>query len=77
MRVSLSALKLDPVLPASAFAFNPPPGATESKGMDADLIRVGAAAPAFDVQTQSGARVSLASALKGHKALVLNFWFYG
>lgn len=70
-------LQFNPAIAADAFEFTPPPGAKESRGIDADLIKAGTVAPAFATTSASGLPVSLESALKGHKALVLNFWFYG
>ena len=45
--------------------------------LDGALIPVGAQAPGFSATTPWGDQISLASALQGKKALILNFWFYG
>ena len=37
---------------------------------------VGKAAPDFNLPLSRGGRLSLGDALKGKKAVLLNFWFY-
>jgi len=75
--VQYDQLQLNEPLEASLFAFKADPGVTESKGIEGDLLAVGATAPTFKAATAHGNAVSLVSSLKGHKALLLNFWFYG
>ncbi|HXG24256.1 MAG TPA: DUF2092 domain-containing protein [Chthonomonadales bacterium] len=77
---SLPNLKVGVDLTASAFAFKPPEGATEfnpNASMEAGLPPIGKEAPDFTLPTPTGGRVSLSEALKGKKALLVNFWFYG
>lgn len=77
---SLPNLKVGADLTASAFAFKPPEEATEfnpNASMEAGLLPVGKEAPNFTLPTPTGGRVSLTEALKGKKALLINFWFYG
>lgn len=70
-------------LPTSAFAYRPPATArvyvrdgAGMPGLLAPLIPVGQPAPDFDLETPSGGRISLKDALRGKKALLLNFWFH-
>lgn len=77
---SLPNLKAGADLTASTFAFKPPEGATEfnpNAPMEAGLLPVGKEAPNFTLPTPAGGQVSLTNALKGKKALLVNFWFYG
>jgi len=72
--------KLDPDLAPSAFAYTPPAGVKEfdpNEAMNRSLVPVGRQAPGFTLPTPAGGQLSLNSMLKGRKALVLNFWFYG
>lgn len=41
------------------------------------MVPVGKPAPAFTLEKASGGKVSLAQAVKGKKATIINFWFYG
>jgi hypothetical protein len=41
------------------------------------LLKVGDPAPEFALNMPDGKTMSLKEALKGQKALLLNFWFYG
>ena len=43
----------------------------------AELLAVGAVAPAFDLPTVGGAKMSLADLLKPTKVVLVNFWDYG
>lgn len=43
----------------------------------AELLAVGSVAPAFELPTVTGAKMSLASLLKPTKVVLLNFWDYG
>jgi thiol-disulfide isomerase/thioredoxin/outer membrane lipoprotein-sorting protein len=79
----LHNLQLDTELAAENFTL--PAGLTEAKAPGADglaaleakLLKVGAKAPAFNLATPSGGKLSLAQALKGKKAVLVNFWFIG
>lgn len=72
-------LKTDEQFKPEDFAWTPPPGA---KDLDKEksvsrILPVGAEPPEFSAKLLSGGEVSLKEALKGKKALLLNFWFYG
>jgi len=75
----LTNLKLNPPLTPAEFKFTPPPGAEEFTPPDfaGRLIPVGREAPAFTLPAPEGGKVSLTGLLKGRKALLVNFWFYG
>ena len=78
MNVDYSDLQLNSALDPDLFVFHPTPNMREFKGsMEENLVRVDRPAPTFVASTANGESVSLGSALKGHKALLLNFWFYG
>jgi outer membrane lipoprotein-sorting protein len=68
--VAATAFKWRP--PATAKAYQQPSLADFEK----KLVPVGKAAPDFNLPTPQGGRLSLGDALKGKKALLLNFWFY-
>lgn len=80
--IVLSNVQLDTELAAENFAL--PAGLEEAKapgaeGLDAlnaKLLKVGAKAPAFNLATPTGGKLSLAQALKGKKAVLVNFWFF-
>jgi outer membrane lipoprotein-sorting protein len=59
--------------PATAKLYAPPTLADYEKM----LVPVGMPAPSFDLSTPGGGRLSLENALKGKKAVLVNFWFYG
>ncbi|MDX1931727.1 MAG: DUF2092 domain-containing protein [Capsulimonadales bacterium] len=79
------------VTPAD-FTYTPPAGfrdqaevmkeqaANPSRGVPdymKNLVPVGKKAPAFSLPTPKGGTLSLARAMKGRKATIVNFWFYG
>src|SRR2546421_5932494 len=69
--VEYTDLQLGVPLDSELFAFHPGPDMHEmsaSGGMDANLLAVNSAAPAFTALTAFGDSVSLTSALRGHKA---------
>lgn len=81
--ITLANIQLDPELAAERFVL--PAGLEEAKapaggdGMDAlnaKLLKVGTTAPAFNLATPAGGKLSLAQALKGKKAVLVNFWFF-
>lgn len=80
--IQLSNLQLDTELAADTFAL--PAGLEEIKepsgggmaDLEAKLLKVGSKAPAFNLATPTGGKLSLAQALKGKKAVLVNFWFY-
>lgn len=53
---------------------SPPSGAQD---FEANLLKIGTKAPAFSVNNPKGGKISLAQAMKGKKATLVNFWFYG
>ncbi|WP_394794823.1 redoxin family protein [Armatimonas sp.] len=53
-----------------------PPGSSGMASLEAKLLKVGAKAPAFNLATPTGGKLSLAQALKGKKAVLVNFWFF-
>ena len=78
----LKNVKVDPPLADAAFAFAPPKGATLFKPPSLDdynknLLPVGSAAPRFALSSPTGGKVALDDILKGKKAVLVNFWFYG
>lgn len=69
----------------SAFAWNPPsdwtrqgpdPAAPQPEAAT-ELLGIGTVAPEFAAKTPSGGQTSLGSELRGHKAVLLAFWFSG
>jgi peroxiredoxin/outer membrane lipoprotein-sorting protein len=80
-------LKLDAGLTAKDFEWTPPAGwreltmnerpAPSQIDKTADLLNIGGKAPAFVLSTPSGGKASLAAAMKGKKATLVNFWSYG
>lgn len=73
---SMSNIKLNGSAEPSLFAFNPPKGVT-LWDPEAKLVAVGEPAPPFELTNPSSKeRFSLASALDGRKAVLVNFWFY-
>ena len=88
--MKLSDLVIDEPIADSVFALpegakvldpkdlpKPGSGAEAPKGEDpmaAQLVPIGKAAPAFNLKTPTGGKLSLASAVAGHKATLVNFW---
>ncbi|MEP0766021.1 MAG: hypothetical protein HRF45_05695 [Fimbriimonadia bacterium] len=72
-------LKLDAPMKPEQFAWKPPGDAKpyEAPNYEAKLLAVGSQAPEFKLKTPSGGELSLAEAIKGNKATLVNFWFYG
>jgi outer membrane lipoprotein-sorting protein len=72
-------IRLDAALTPKRFAWAPPAGWKEmSSGAPQDgLLKIGSKAPDFAVLTPSGKKLSLAQVMKGKKATLVNFWFYG
>lgn len=78
----LRNIKKNVPLADASFAYVPPRGATmpEQNSLDEynkKLLPVGSVAPNFALSAPAGGRVELAKALKGKKAVLVNFWFYG
>ncbi|HLV79120.1 MAG TPA: outer-membrane lipoprotein carrier protein LolA [Chthonomonadaceae bacterium] len=78
MVAALSNIKINPNVAVAEFQYTPPATAKlyTEPSVDANLVPVGKAAPAFSLPTPAGSHVSLADAGKGKKAIMVNFWFY-
>ena len=79
---ALTNIKRNAPLNDAAFAYVPPKDATlyEPPSLDAynkKLLPVGSVAPKFALSAPTGGRLELAEAIKGKKAVLVNFWFYG
>ena len=61
------------VLPKNATLFKQP----EQPDYTAKFVAVGKTAPVFAVPSPTGGSVSLADSAADHKAVLVNFWFYG
>ena len=75
----LKNVKLNAPLAAQSFAFTPPAGYRkfEPPNYDKSLLAVGTTAPEFQLARPGGERLALSESLKGKKAVLVNFWFYG
>lgn len=76
-----SGLRFDEPMADALFTFTPGKDYKEQEtggdSFEAKLLKVGSKAPNWTLKMPNGKMMSLAQALKGKKALVLNFWFYG
>jgi peroxiredoxin/outer membrane lipoprotein-sorting protein len=75
-------IQTDQPIDPDIFVFRPTEGMVERKtarpqDIEAGLLGVGKKAPDFTVPTMSGRTLSLKEALRGKKAVLLDFWFYG
>lgn len=82
MKMAFEDVKLDPGLTPKDFTWTPPQGWTEMNQPEApdytsNLLKMGSKAPAFALKTPAGTKMSLAKAMAGKKATLVNFWFYG
>jgi outer membrane lipoprotein-sorting protein len=81
MEAVFQNLKINPDIAADTFALTPPAGWTkqesQSGDLEASLLKVGTAAPAFTAKTATGQGTSLQALTKGKKGTLVNFWFYG
>ena len=82
--VEIQNLVLNPALTTGSFAVALPKNAKpyvqakpEADPYEAKLVAVGKPAPTFSLPNPKGGSVSLAEALRGNKAVLVNFWFYG
>jgi outer membrane lipoprotein-sorting protein len=73
----LKNIRLNTPLKAEQFAYAPPADFQVRKGPEESLLAVGTPAPDFNLPTPTGGRLGLSDALKGKKAVLVNFWFYG
>jgi thiol-disulfide isomerase/thioredoxin/outer membrane lipoprotein-sorting protein len=81
--IALANIQLDPELAAENFTLpagleeaKAPAGGDGMEALNAKLLKVGTTAPAFNLATPAGGKLSLAQALKGKKAVLVNFWFF-
>lgn len=74
---TLTKIVANPAIQTAVFAYNPPTGAARRPDpQEAQLLSVGQQGPAFELPTPQERLISLAAALKGKKAVLINFWFY-
>jgi thiol-disulfide isomerase/thioredoxin len=79
----LKKVKLNVPMTAALFAYTPPADFKNNTGgpeaeqtrMAADLLKEGTVAPEFRLSTPEGSELSLTTARKGKKAVLINFWF--
>ncbi len=76
---ALKNIRVGTPMTAASFAYAPPKTAKayEPPDFEAKLVPVGQKAPEFSLPTPTGGTLALADAVKGKKATVINFWFYG
>lgn len=79
LSAALANVKVGAPLTNASFAFKPPKTAKlyEEPDYNAKLVAVGTEAPKFSLPTPTGGHIALADALKGKKAVMVNFWFHG
>jgi outer membrane lipoprotein-sorting protein len=75
----LKNVRPNAMLADALFKWTPPKTAKayEAPDFEKSLIAVGKKAPDFDLSKPGGGRLALSSTLKGKKATLVNFWFYG
>lgn len=78
----LTNVKRNAPLTKAEFAYVPPKDAAQytppsPEEFNKKLLAVGSVAPRFVLSAPTGGRLELAEALKGKKAVLVNFWFYG
>jgi len=78
----LTNVKKNVPLTEAGFAYAPPKDAVvfeqpSLEEFNKKLLPVGSAAPRFALSAPTGGKVELAEVLKGKKAVLVNFWFYG
>ena len=79
--IALNNVQMNSELADAAFIY-PPPAVAKARSfptlddLNNKLLPVGSAAPRFALSTPAGSKISLADALKGKKAVLVNFWFY-
>jgi outer membrane lipoprotein-sorting protein len=75
----LTNVRTNQPLATASFAYTPPKTAKlqEEPDYESKLVPVGKEAPKFSLPTATGSHVELAEALKGKKAVLVNFWFHG
>jgi outer membrane lipoprotein-sorting protein len=77
--LALKNVRINPVISDTVFKWTPPKSAKlyEPPDFEKSLIAVGKAAPDFLLDQPGGGRLALSTAIKGKKATLVNFWFYG
>lgn len=77
--MALKNVRTNVKLNASLFRYTPPKTAKlyEPPNFEKSLLAAGQPAPDFDLQRPGGGRLALSDAIKGKKATLVNFWFYG
>lgn len=82
----ITDLRVWPEIPRQAFAWTPPKGARTAEQVAASMalqqpgqagssmLRAGTSAPPFTLKLADGREVTLSAALRGKRALILNFW---
>jgi len=71
-------VKIDRHFVPADFAWAPPKGVVDDTKIKTDSpkpLQIGEIAPDFDIPLANGKSISLGDALKGKKALLINFWF--
>lgn len=71
-------VKTDQHFAPADFAWAPPKGAVDGTKIETDspkILQAGDVAPEFELLLTNGKHISLGEALKGKKALLVNFWF--
>jgi hypothetical protein len=76
---TLTNVKVGTLMRAAAFAYEPPRTAKpyQPPDFEANLVPVGKKAPPFLLPTPAGGTLALEDAVKGSRATLINFWFYG
>jgi len=76
---TLANIRVNQPMTAASFAYEPPKTAKayEPPNFEAKLVALGKKAPEFSLPTPGGGTLALADAVKGNKATLINFWFYG
>jgi hypothetical protein len=70
-------IRLNAPLKPEQVAYTPPHDFTEPQTPDKSMLPVGKEAPDFLLPRPGGNQLALTDALKGKKAVLVNFWFYG
>ena len=79
---TLKNLRVDAPIDVARFRWTPPTTAKLYQpptlaDLEKQLIPAGKTAPDFNLPAPGGGRIALSDALKGRKAVLVNFWFYG
>ncbi len=78
LNAALKNVKVNAALPSAPILNALPTGAAldEPQNDNKKLLPVGSAAPRFALSAPTGGKIALEDALKGKKAVLVNFWFY-